>query len=381
MRAFLIVAASALAALALAGPAHATRTANLDIGSVPAEVAFNDRPNAQVDPTIFDQVVRLLDGAQNGSSVHIALFSIGRGNRIVDALVRARRRGVQLNIVYDKQDGKLAPLTRGNEGPPPQIVNCQPGACLSNKPKAIMHAKFMLLSSVRRNPSDALPTPNVTWVSSANMTANSGSEMFNNAIAYYGDGDLYRSLLRVWNDMAGKIRVADYFQPPGRGVFGSAAARTEGYVSPEGTRGSDLMLRILRKVKPTRRGCQIDVMQAFFTNARIRVARRLRALQRRGCRVRVVVNAKRKGGKIAMGSRVKRVIRGERKGRHIHDKVVLIRGTYEGRRNRTVVLTGSHNMSAPANGRNDEVLLGVYDVPALYLTFLAHFNDGYPGPP
>jgi len=317
--------------------------------------------------------------AQPGSTAMIALHSIGKNNRIVKALVQARRNGVNLKIVYDKRDGRLGPVSADSvPGPKPVIVNCDPGGCLSSAPKAIMHAKFMLFTSTKRRASDASFTPNVTWISSANMTKPTGTNAFNNAIAYFGDQDLFNSLARVWNDMAAKVHVADYFKPPGQGVFGSVAARTEGFVSPE--KDGDLLLRVLRKVKPTRSGCEIRVMQTFITDARIRVARRLRALQRRHCNVSVLVNENRKSHKIAMGGKVKRVIRGERKLCCVHDKLVLIQGTYEGRRDSTVVVTGSHNMSGPANSRNDEVLVVVEDVPALYLTYVAHFIDGY-GPP
>jgi len=372
--------AAAVGALALlAAPAQATRTADVQIGQVPAEVVFTDRANDQRDPTIFDQVERLLVNAEPGSTAMIALHSIGKDNRIVKALVQARRNGVNLKIVYDKQDGRLGPVSAdGVPGPKPTIVNCNPGACLSGHPKAIMHAKFMLFTSTKRRSSDASFTPNVTWISSANMTKPTGTNAFNNAIAYFGDQDLFNSLARVWNDMAAKVHVADYFKPPGQGVFGSVAARTEGFVSPE--KDGDLLLRVLRKVKPTRHGCEIRVMQTFITDARIRVARRLRALRRRHCKVSVLVNENRKSHKIAMGEKVKRVIRGERKLCCVHDKVVLIQGTYEGRPKSTVVVTGSHNMSGPANSRNDEVLVVVKDVPALYLTYVAHFHDGY-GPP
>jgi hypothetical protein len=372
-----LAAIVALVCIAVFAPAaQATRTADVQIGSVPGEVAFTDRANDQADPTIFDQVERLLVNAQPGSTVMIALHSIGKNNRMVKALVQARRNGVNLKIVYDKKDGHLGPVTSKKvNGPAPTVINCAPGSCFSNAKKPIMHAKFMLFTSTKRHATDANYTPNVTWIGSANMTAQTGTNAFNNATVWYGDQDLFNSLSRVWNDLAGKLQTGDYFQPPGRGVFGSVAARTEGYVSPE--HKGDLLMRILRKVKPTRHGCQIRVMQAFITNQRLNVARRLRALKRGGCKLQVLVNENRKTHKIGLGSKIKPVLRGAHKLRYVHDKIVLIQGTYEGRRNRTIVLAGSHNMSGPANNRNAEVLVGVYDVPALYLAYVGHFIDGY----
>jgi phosphatidylserine/phosphatidylglycerophosphate/cardiolipin synthase-like enzyme len=176
--------------------------------------------------------------------------------------------------------------------------------------------------------------------------------------------------------MARKVRVRDYFRPGRRGVFASFGTGTTVYVSPE--RQTDLLLRQLRRVRPNRQNCEIRVMQAFITNKRVRVARRLRALARRGCRVFVLVNINRAEGKLGMGTKIPRALGrriNPRGRRHIHDKVVLMQWG-----DNRVVLTGSHNMSGPANSRNDELLVRVAGSQLLYDEFVGHFNDGF-GPP
>jgi phosphatidylserine/phosphatidylglycerophosphate/cardiolipin synthase-like enzyme len=62
----------------------------------------------------------------------------------------------------------------------------------------------------------------------------------------------------------------------------------------------------------------------------------------------------------------------------IHDKSILISAKYaDSADHRTVVFTGSHNLSLSALRHNDELLIKVTDSQPMYDAFYTHFNDAY----
>ncbi|GAB3757535.1 phospholipase D-like domain-containing protein [Microlunatus parietis] len=384
-RRFLLWAALlALVSVGLAGLPGTARASQVTvtIDKTRVDLVFNDPvANSGEDRAQLNKIISLFDGAPAGSTIRIGLYSI-TANIVGDAIKRAVDRGVNVYAVHNGEDQK------STDDSPDALANllgsrhrwCDHGSatlaygggCLSNSDTGLMHMKYILFSRTK----DASGTTRdwVTWVSSANMTYASGAKLFNNTFTFYGDKTLHDGFVNeIWTPQWNEQTYPNndfYVASAPRGYFGSADSNTTVYASPEQT--TDLVVNRLGYLTPDS-ACRIRVMQASINDTRIAVINKLIELKQGGCKVWVGVGniqpqalAALKGAGIPVRKSP------------IHDKMFLIYGKYgDTTADRTVVLTGSHNLSLSALRHNDELLIKVTDSQPMYDAFYDHFNDAY----
>jgi hypothetical protein len=337
------------------------------------------------DPTILAELEGLITRADPGSWINISIFRIANDGRIERALQEAEADGVNVWIVYGNTDGAL----NGH----PHVRVC-PKACLSSQPDGIMHAKLATFSSTHRSPGS--PATKATWVSSANLDANTGPEAFNNSITWFGPDEMYDRVSKVMQDMwNGPVVASDYHRPnlgEGYGYFNIDAARVYGHVSPEATQ--DLWADRLTQVKSPSEGgispCLVRVAQAYFGDGLLdkdgngsedyaNPAAELARLKYGGCNV-AVLGHRRPGTNetntgdattaklCAAGIPVRSIEK-------LHHKFAITSGSYEGATSSPQVITGSHNMTKDALRWNDEMMVRVNGSQALFDAYNNHFYE------
>lgn len=347
------------------------------VGSSRVELTFNDPPaNGGVDWSHLDKFVRLIDDAESGSSIRIAIHYLSK-QWVTDAVLAAKNRGVSVSVVLDGKHTRQAAETSLINGLGAQLrvygSSSSGGGCLSSDPGGYMHAKYMLLSKTKD--STGTYRSNVVWVSSANLTEPSGAQQFNSSATIYGDATLYSGFLaHLWDPMWARNRNYpgnDYYVASmPRGYFGSSASNATVFVSPE--QNTDLVLNRLNNISSDA-NCRIRVMEASFSDTRSAVADKLVALKSGGCKVWIMT-----GPGDAMNEAQLKKFKGAgisvHKGK-IHDKMILVS---EGVNNaHTWVLFGSHNLTKSALQKQDNILMRLEDSQALYDAFYAHFNRAY----
>jgi hypothetical protein len=366
------------------------------------EATFNRPAYVGAEDThVTDHLRNLIINAEPAANIKIALHSI-TGYAMKEAIVNeAPGRDGQgtVTVVFDrtKLDAMSTALRDELRAAGGKFVECghnpnttNDGGCLNGTSSySRQHAKYVLIDRGWKR-SGSINNGGfywgIVWVGSANVSGNGGWEAWNDAITSYGDTDLYLSLEKVFDKAAANnFPSADFYDnPAGQGyVIGpSTKSNVTMWASPEGTTTNDLVVQRLRDITPTRDGtCQIRVLQTLFNDARgADVAREIVRLRDGGCWVWVLVDSV--DGVASMNSAVKDVLCGKvaiHKRANIHDKAFVIRGNYSGTF-KSIVLTGSHNLTPEALRNNDEILarVGASSGP-LYNAYVDHFTQAYNG--
>jgi phosphatidylserine/phosphatidylglycerophosphate/cardiolipin synthase-like enzyme len=303
------------------------------------------------DTTIEDAIVDLINRAVPGSRVRVAVFNFTRA-RPSAALIAAHRRGVDVQLVVDGATRTSA----GSEVPglitalgASRVTVCRaPGtACLG---AGIMHHKSFLFSQLDDG------SRNVVVQASHNLT-NAQLAMHNNAVIVRGDAALFAAYERTFADLRRDVAQPDYYR------IDDGDLATRAYFFPRAS--GDTVVSILDNATCDA-SSRILVAMAFFTDARIEVARALAARRRAGCAVTVVAGDDEipLGGSVAstLTSAGVTLVRYPARGGSwgLHSKYVIIDAPYAGSTaHRRLVFTGSHNWTGPALDQNDETLLRV----------------------
>lgn len=349
---------------------------------VKIETTFTHPKGETKDMAILDELVRLIDDAQPGSSIDLAIHSI-TVNEVKDAIVRATKpaRNVKVRVVHNGEDfdsPDATPKGLAAALKPSEHKWCgnvdkggKVGGCIASRPSSIMHSKLVLFSKTK-DKTGAIRS-NVSWFGSANMTFATGAKTFNNTVTVYGDKELYERFERGYFDRLWKENHA------GAPAIASSASHVSVTASPS---GPDLVLARLASVVPTA-GCNVRVAQAMIHDGRRRLVERLVELKKGGCDVWVAANPN--GADKAMIDLLQAGGIPVRKA-HTHDKLVLVQAKigcgspqackYDKRRK--VVFTGSHNWTTSANDLNDELFVRIED-DRTYDAFVGHFAAEYDG--
>ncbi|WP_177326072.1 phospholipase D-like domain-containing protein [Nannocystis exedens] len=350
------------------------------------------------DPTILLEIERLIASTQEfhdqvPQTIRGAIYSFDLP-RFLKAFQKAEESNkIDIRLVHDGHDQydhkkkehaaaqALHRLLRnkhhfcgnGTDGENKDEGDYSYNGCIASHHAGSMHSKFFTFSKAK-DP-DGLPRSHVVWISSANLTKQTGGNSFNTAITIYGNQELYKFFNDYFLDLELGSDFADdepddgndYYVPNGNGHFESGPVGV--YISPE--IDSDLVLNQLKLISPDNL-CRVHVAQMAVSNDRHALVKRLKELAEGGCKIRVVAGSI---GKVSLATLDAAEI--PRRVNNVHDKNVLIYAKFAGSEMpRYIVLTGSHNWTGPAKFRNDEILLRL-ESKALYEAFLQHFNDAF----
>ena len=163
---------------------------------------------------LISQVNRTIDSVPRGGQIRISAWNVRSGN-IANALIRAHRRKVSVQVVMDRANWnpnnpnvdarRLATALKvGNKGRPKSKKSFVRRCISSCRGKAgIPHSKFFLFNKVRVKKSKKVKT--VRWVAmygSYNATELGATIQWNDLYTVKGDEERYRNFLDVFNQMA-----------------------------------------------------------------------------------------------------------------------------------------------------------------------------------
>ncbi|MCP2324014.1 hypothetical protein HDA40_002521 [Hamadaea flava] len=355
---------------------------------------FNN-PYNSTSTAVYDEVVRLVDGADAGSIVRVAIFE-ARSAAIGAALQRAIARGVDVRIVHGSNTGPeggsddwtydfLPARTEANAAGSWHVAcgNAPGSACVGT---GIMHNKFMTITSVGG-------VRNVVLISSQNWWGS--SPYWENAMVVVDNAGLYGKFNAYFSDLALKHKNNDYYnsadgKPVSYNADGTEAASGYGafrnYFSPIADGDGNFVLDMLSRADCSARDLPdslghngrtlIRVAMNGFTRSDI--ARLLASLDAEGCVVQLIYHVRTDGlnAGVVDALRCSGVQRwwkptGTDLPRSVHSKWFAISGKLKSGATEEIVYTGSTNWSSPAVYDNDESLLRISGAK----TFQAYFDN------
>jgi phosphatidylserine/phosphatidylglycerophosphate/cardiolipin synthase-like enzyme len=351
----------------LAGPAAARGEPSTPVTS-PGRVLFNDPlgpENRQY--ALIRHIDARIDHARRGATVRLAAYSFAMPSTS-RALLRAHRRGVVVKVVVDRHSAAWGSVQRlskvlGTDTEKRSFVRLCDRSCRGDH--GVQHAKFVTISSTEH-------AEDLVMVGSMNFTEHAAREQWQDLYSVAGYPRVYHQLVRVFRRM-----VRDEPQPA-LALHGTGEGfRTE--VSP--VLAGDPVLRRLDRVSCSgatggtglRGRTMLRVaMHAWNGERGLTLARKVAALRKAGCSVRVLAG-------VGVGPRVLGTL--ERAGvgvrrtggasRATHQKLMFVSGHFAGDPAASYAWTGSHNWT-DRSLRNDEVTLrvaGARQVEAYRLAF------------
>jgi phosphatidylserine/phosphatidylglycerophosphate/cardiolipin synthase-like enzyme len=363
----------------------AESTASALSSGVVIETHFTNPKKTEVDMTILDDLIRMIDDTPKDESIDLGIHSI-TVNAVAKAIIEAKNRGVKVRVAHNGEDFRSA------DGTPKALAaglgaahrfcgNVESkggdvGGCISAQPSSIMHSKLVLFSKTK-DATGKLQS-SVSWFGSANLTFATGARTFNNTVTVYGDQELYARFERdyfakLWSQT--HVAGGDFYNAgKQRGLFSSAASHVSVYASPN--QNGDFVLDRLALVEADA-ACRIRVSQAMIHGARKAIVDKLVSLKHGGCSVWVAGN----DIDSAMLAELKHAGISVHENK-IHDKMILVNAKYacgadcKSAPHRKIVFTGSHNWTQSANETNDELFVKV-DNARVYDAFQTHFNANY----
>jgi phosphatidylserine/phosphatidylglycerophosphate/cardiolipin synthase-like enzyme len=333
-------------------------------GAVPAAAAGSGKPPARGSGSVravpilnspksyakhYVDLAGTVGGAiratRRGDTIHAAyyLFDLAR---ITEELVAAHRRGVHVKLVVARPSSartttarQVARLARvlGTDRRRPSYVFSPVSSGLSRAPSANLHAKVITFSRAGQQ-------RYISFVGSGNLNYNNTVRAWNETQTVVGDRVIYRALARYVEAIAEDRARPHYYRK----------VRSHGLTIHLFPGAPDIIGRALRKAKPGRT-CRLTVATFRWTDNRLAEARKVARLARRGCQVRVLVNATPElfGTRVAATLRTAGVpvrnahVRHRGLDGYLHTKTWIINGT---------VYAGSANSSARTRRMNADVL-------------------------
>ncbi len=322
------------------------------------EVVFNYPIPGTPDLTISEKLVSLIDGTPQGEAITMSYFVAQASHPVIDALLRAYSRGVNVRVVLDSGDGQKAKKNQSIDYAYARLAEtlgtdrakqCN-RSCITDEPVSINHNKFATFSRT----GDAVFT---VFQSTGNLRPDgSGDSAYNAAVVMYGDQVLYDQFVGYFQDLFIERRVAkdnyDAYRPP----VSSGPVTTHFFPR---TDKKDTLAGWLNTINCSAEPTSIRVMAAFFSRKSVRTS--LVKLAEAGCSVQVLARqetitqdfCESLGSKVA----VKIAPSPKRDRVTIHAKYVLVGGNYGGAADQRITWMGSHNLTQTALDANDETFL------------------------
>ncbi|WKZ38753.1 MAG: phospholipase D-like domain-containing protein [Anaerolineales bacterium] len=300
----------------------------------PLTIKDSNNPAGSVE----ERLIQFINGAQ--TSIHIAGFEFSL-TRVADALIAAKNRGVDVKWMADDKNG-----TQYDTQPGRGQFSMLTAAGIEVKDdarSALMHNKFWIFDR------------QIVWTGSTNATVNGVYKQNNNVLVIRSPEVAYifeREFLEMWNGQ---------FGPRAPSTVGSQWAILDGtpiqvLFSPEDKAMANLIALV--------RDAEVSVRFLAFSFTDSALAQMMVERARAGVDVRGIFET---FGSAGMSSELKTLwcaglpVRQDGNASFLHHKVIIV--------DDSIVVTGSLNFSANADGVNEEnvVILDNAEIAALYL--------------
>ena len=325
------------------------------------------------DPAVMKRISAIFSEAGAGDTIRIAMFRWDLGGPAT-ALIKAHQRGARVELVVDpdvltkKAGRRVVAAVRAGGAVRGSVVVCS-NACLpwsgrgSPPPKQdVMHLK-MFLFDIAGERSVALTSANIE---------RRQNPQYNNLVRVV-DAKLYSYHLAYFARLRAQSWSSDgvRWDEPARVSSGLPGA----FVFP--TR-KDRIVRLLNRVRCVRGARRVDIAVAVIQRYDVRAL--LGRLDRRGCRVRIVVTRELIENWLQAPVRQRNGTTTDlpnRRVRHVllHDKIVNVHAKLDGRK-RHLTLVGTSNWTCGGLLYNDEVMLRVENR-WVWQRYQRHFRDLY----
>lgn len=371
----IILVATALVAVTLTGaPAAASGTPDK---YVPREgPAFNNPYGKQGDVRrLISQVNRTIDSVPRGGKIRISAWNVRSGN-ITNALIRAHRRKVSVQVVMDRANwnpvnpnvdaARLADaLKQGNKDRPRSRKSFLRRCVSSCRGKnGIPHSKFFLFNKVRVKKNQEIKT--VRWVTmygSYNATELGATIQWNDLYTVKDDEARYEQFANIFDQMAKDKAIRNSYVGYDDGVIGNGFYPYFG----SGITGDPIM-DVLNTIACTGAGTRTGITRiriaqtAMYGDRGLALARKLAQLRRQGCNIRLVY--------AMFGGEVLRIMRAAKiplthlaydadedglYDRYVHMKSMAVSGNIAGNPTAKITWNGSANWTSVALA-SDEVV-------------------------
>jgi hypothetical protein len=357
-----VAAAAALLAAAVAVPTSAAAVGCVRTGQY--TVCRTD-PQGTKDTAIVAEVVRQIDAAGKGDKVRAAVYQWTMQPPIApvaDAMIAARERGADVRAVVGRRSDRPDmndPVIERLKHADIDVHQCDDG-CLPNARgtrNGPDHNRFFLVEQ------GGAPTVMVTSFS----FTRSHLTQAHNLLGVHGDRELFHFYEEFWNRLHGEDWQG--WSRSDKGVTGPLA---RSWVFP---RVDDPVVQQLKALTGCEAGDRVLVGHANFQTNRPAVREQLDRIQRLGCQVRVIVHDIDSNDpswiEDALGRRNVRVHE------DLRSKFIVAEAQF-GERHRSMVWTGTHNLTGNAMKHADDNLLRVADegVANLYIQFFQQLWSG-----
>jgi PLD-like domain len=346
-------------------------------------VTFNDPTSTSRSQVLMDQIIEAVNNVPKGSIIRIVAYSFDYQD-MANALIEAHKPcqgldtigcGVQVRLLIDShtetvQIRQLRSAFGTGTSDGTYLRTCK-YSCMANEPSFI-HSKLYLFSRTGG-------AKYVSMNSSANPAETGVSKSWNNTYTTVNNKTIYDANVDNFNDMLPDKTNTDYYH-----TVGSGALKEYFFPRAGSTKKSDTLYNILNDVSCPRSGNKTEVRLTtyFWTSARRYLAAKLADLKEQGCIVEVIypdgsgsqdtiypeVTADlRDGGVPTWNTRLF-------DGRYVHNKVILIDGTYQGVSNQKIAYTTSQNLTMTSLRESNETMLRI-PIPSVYDAYAGNFEE------
>lgn len=351
---------------------------SVEVGEAPADdmqahtgAIFND-PNGDVGEQyrIRDYIQGLVERAPEGSTITMSIYNITEFDFDFAAeVLRASFRGVSTRLILEGDaagetaSGRVLLAGLGSDtNADSWAVECDSGCHASN----INHNKFFLFSEVDGQ-------EDVVVQSSANLTVQNGSRLWNNAISFVDNRELYDGYMGYFYDLARRESDPDYHR-----TYSADGVDVFHFPRLGNSRDTDDLVDALDLVVCGNAGGDgetvVRVAQDYI--GRPEVAGALAGKAEQGCDIRVAYTSFNFGSDdelFDVENVTLRHLEDRSERNKIHSKYLLVEGGYAGQSDQSVVFTGSPNISYNALRNNDETMVRTFD-PEIHEQYVENFE-------
>jgi phosphatidylserine/phosphatidylglycerophosphate/cardiolipin synthase-like enzyme len=293
-----------------------------------AGATFNNPLGSRSDQTVLmRQIIEAVNNVPKGSIIRIVAYSFDYDD-MANALINAHdKNGAQVRLLIDShtetaQIRRLRSALGTGTSDGSYLRTCK-YSCMANK-SSFIHSKLYMFSRT----GDAT---RVVMNSSANPAETGVSRSWNNTYTTVGDKTIYDANVDNFNGATSTVRLTTY----------------------------------------------------FWTSARLYLAQKLSAMKRAGCTIQVIYPDG-PGSQDTIYSQITSELRSgaidtwntrPRAGLYVHNKVILIDGTYQGVGGQKLVYTTSQNLTLTSLRESNEVMLRIPNVQPAYNQYVANFEQ------